>query len=84
MAGYSATISWYLIGSFTRGRHYDSDGLLRAEWPSSGHWEVTPMAWMTMHWTVSLFFANNFQSILMLHKHTQTLYLLAQHIGKNG
>jgi galactosylceramidase len=50
--GYSATISWYLIGSFTRGRHYDSDGLLRAEWPSSGHWEVTPMAWMTMHWTL--------------------------------
>ncbi len=50
--GYSATISWYLIGSFTRGRHYDSDGLLRAEWPTSGHWEVTPMAWMTMHWTL--------------------------------
>lgn len=50
--GYSATISWYLIGAFTRGRHYDSDGLLRAEWPSSGHWEVTPMAWMTMHWTL--------------------------------
>jgi hypothetical protein len=50
--GYSATISWYLIGSFTRGRHYDADGLLRAEWPSSGHWEVTPMAWMTMHWTL--------------------------------
>ena len=50
--GYSATISWYLIGAFTRGRHYDSDGLLRAEWPSSGHWEVTPMAWITMHWTL--------------------------------
>ena len=50
--GFSATISWYLIGSFTRGRHYDSDGLLRAEWPSSGHWEVTPMAWVTMHWTL--------------------------------
>jgi hypothetical protein len=31
--GYSATISWYLIGAFTRGMDYDSDGLLRAEWP---------------------------------------------------
>ena len=50
--GYGATIAWYLIGSFARGMHYGSDGLLRAEWPSSGHWEVTPMAWMTMHWTL--------------------------------
>ena len=32
--------------------HYDADGLLRAEWPSSGQWEVTPMAWMTMHWAL--------------------------------
>ena len=31
----SATISWYLIGSFARGMDYDSDGLLRAEWPIS-------------------------------------------------
>ena len=50
--GYSATISWYLIGAFARGMHYESDGLLRAEWPTSGHWEVTPMLWMTMHWTL--------------------------------
>ena len=47
----SATISWYLIGSFARGMDYDSDGLLRAEWPTSGHYELTPMMWTTMHWT---------------------------------
>ena len=47
----SATISWYLIGSFARGMIYDSDGILRAEWPSSGHYELTPMLWTTMHWT---------------------------------
>ena len=50
--GYGATISWYLLGSFSRGMHYGGDGLLRAEWPTSGHWEVTPMAWTTMHWTL--------------------------------
>ena len=38
----SATISWYLIGSFARGMDYDSDGILRAEWPNSGHFELTP------------------------------------------
>lgn len=47
----SATISWYLIGSFARGMDYDSDGLVRAEWPNSGHYELTPMLWTTMHWT---------------------------------
>ena len=47
----TATISWYLIGSFARGMDYDSDGLMRAEWPSSGHYELTPMLWTTMHWT---------------------------------
>lgn len=50
--GYGATISWYLLGAFARGMDYDSDGVIRAEWPSSGHWEVTPMLWMTMHWTL--------------------------------
>ena len=30
---------------------YDSDGLVRAEWPNSGHYELTPMLWTTMHWT---------------------------------
>lgn len=50
--GYGATISWYLISAFARGMDYDGDGLLRAEWPTSGHWEVTPMLWMTMHWTL--------------------------------
>ena len=30
---------------------YDSDGILRAEWPNSGHFELTPMLWTTMHWT---------------------------------
>ena len=50
--GFGATVSWYLVGSFNRGMHYGGDGLLRAEWPSSGHWEVTPMAWATMHWTL--------------------------------
>ena len=50
--GYGATISWYLLGGFARGMDYDSDGLLRAAWPSSGHWEVTPMLWVTMHWTL--------------------------------
>jgi galactosylceramidase len=47
----TATISWYLIGSFARGMDYDSDGLLRAEWPTSGHFELTPMVWTTMHLT---------------------------------
>ena len=41
----TGTISWYLIGSFARGMDYDSDGILRAEWPSSGHYELTPMLW---------------------------------------
>ena len=48
---FTATISWYLIGSFARGMDYDSDGILRAEWPASGHFELTPMLWTTMHWT---------------------------------
>jgi hypothetical protein len=30
---------------------YDADGLIRAEWPTSGHYELTPMLWTTMHWT---------------------------------
>jgi hypothetical protein len=42
----------YLLGAFARGMDYDADGLIRAEWPTSGHWEVTPMAWVTMHWTL--------------------------------
>eukprot|EP00039_Didymoeca_costata_P010248 m.137625 g.137625 ORF g.137625 m.137625 type:complete len:925 (-) comp14756_c0_seq4:186-2960(-) len=50
--GYTATISWYLLGSFARGMDYDSDGLLRAEWPTSGHYELTPMLYITMHWTL--------------------------------
>ena len=50
--GYGATISWYLLGAFARGMDYDSDGVIRAEWPTSGHWEVTPMLWATMHWTL--------------------------------
>ena len=40
---YTATISWYLLGAFSRGIIYDSDGFVRAEWPKSGHWEPTPM-----------------------------------------
>lgn len=50
--GYGATITWYLLSSYARGMSYIGDGLLRAEWPASGHWEVTPMAWTTMHWTL--------------------------------
>eukprot|EP00051_Salpingoeca_urceolata_P008306 m.104938 g.104938 ORF g.104938 m.104938 type:complete len:1154 (+) comp15683_c0_seq1:127-3588(+) len=50
--GYGATISWYLLGGFARGMGYDADGLIRAEWPASGHWELTPMLWTTMHWTL--------------------------------
>lgn len=48
---YTATISWYLLGAFSRGVIYDSDGFIRAEWPKSGHWEPTPMLWMTQHWS---------------------------------
>jgi galactosylceramidase len=48
---YTATISWYLLGAFSRGIIYDSDGFIRAEWPKSGHWEPTPMLWMTLHWS---------------------------------
>ena len=41
----------YIGHDYIGGMDYDSDGLLRAEWPSSGHYEVTPMLWITMHWT---------------------------------
>ena len=41
----------YIGHDYIGGMDYDSDGLLRAEWPSSGHYEVTPMLWTTMHWT---------------------------------
>eukprot|EP00041_Stephanoeca_diplocostata_P031158 m.964233 g.964233 ORF g.964233 m.964233 type:complete len:281 (+) comp23902_c0_seq11:303-1145(+) len=41
----------YLLGSFSRGMTYDGDGLARAEWPASGYFEVTPMLYMTVHWT---------------------------------
>ena len=50
--GYSATISWYMISAYARGMHYVGDGFIRAEWPTSGHWELTPMTWITMHWTL--------------------------------
>jgi hypothetical protein len=50
--GFGATISWYLVGSFARGMRYDSDGFVKATWPSSGHWELTPMAYATAHWTM--------------------------------
>ena len=50
--GFGATISWYLVGSFARGMRYDSDGFVKATWPTSGHWELTPMAYATAHWTL--------------------------------
>eukprot|EP01079_Euglenida_sp_SAG-EU17-18_P002387 gene2387-508_t len=50
--GFSSTISWYLVSSFARGLLYTGDGLVRAEWPSSGHYEVTPTLWYTAHWTL--------------------------------
>ena len=49
--GFSSTISYYLIGAFARGVRYDASAFLRADWPSSGHWEPTPMLDMTMMWT---------------------------------
>lgn len=50
--GYTATITWYLMSAYARGMGYDGDGLLRAEWPTSGHFEVTPMFWYHLHWSL--------------------------------
>ena len=33
------------------GRHAPRCAVIRAEWPNSGHYELTPMVWTTMHWT---------------------------------
>ena len=48
---YSSTIAWYLVGGFSSGIVYDSDGFVRAEAPTSGYYEPTPMLWMTLHWS---------------------------------
>ena len=47
---FTSTISWYLVAATSVGIGYDGDGFVRAEWPSSGHFEATPMLWMTFHW----------------------------------
>lgn len=50
--GFQASIHYFLISAFATGIVYDGAGFLRAEWPASNHWEITPTLWMTMHWTL--------------------------------
>jgi galactosylceramidase len=46
----TATISWSLIWSVYPNLVCRDSGLMRARWPHSGYYEVSPTIWLHAHW----------------------------------
>ena len=46
----TATISWSLIWSVYSNLICRDSGLMRARWPQSGYYEVSPTIWLQAHW----------------------------------